>query len=78
MAKESQEGLTPIYSAKDIELTVWNRVLERGAALAKEGIALNDEDYSRMWKEEVQKIVAQIQQRDKMKREKLQRWMGLD
>ena len=77
MAEERQEELMPIYSAKDVEIIVWNRVLNRGAGLIEQGISLTDEDYSKMWKEEVRKIVAQIQERDETKREKFRRWMGI-
>jgi len=46
--------------------------------LAKEGITtMTDEDYSRMWEEEVRKIVTQIQERDSRNREKFRRWMGI-
>jgi len=78
MAEESQEELPPIYSPKDAEITVWNRVLHRVAVLAKEGITtMTDEDYSRMWEEEVRNIVTQIQERDLRNREKFRRWMGI-
>ena len=75
MAEERQEKLPPLYSAKDVEITVWNRVLEQLTAMGKEGITTINEDYSKIWQEEVRKIVAQIQQRDARNREKLQKWI---
>lgn len=76
MAEERQDELPPIYSAKDAEITVWNRVLHRLAVLGKEGVTtIADEDYSRMWQEEVRKLVTQIQERDSISREKFRRWM---
>ncbi|GEM_PF-3445061 len=77
MAKEREGELPPVYSAKDIEIIVWNRVLHRVAELGQEGMTVSDEDYSQMWKEEVRKIVMQIQERDKMKGEKFRKWMGI-
>ena len=77
MAEEGQEQLPPIYSARDAEIIVWNRVLHRLAKLGKEDIVVTDEDYSRMWDEEVRGIMAQIQKRDKRKRGQLRRWMGI-
>jgi len=77
MTEERQEELPPIYSAKDAENTVWNRMLHRVAMLGREGIIVTDEDYSRMWEEEVRRIVGQIQERDSMNREKFRRWMGI-
>jgi len=77
MAEKRQEELPPFYSARDVEITVWNRVLHRVAKLGKEGTIVTDEDYSRTWEEEVRKIVAQIRERDSMNREKLRRWMRL-
>jgi len=77
MAEEKGDELPPIYSAKDAEITVWNRVLHRVAVLGKEGIIVTDEDYSKMWQEEVRKIVAQMQERDSMKREKFRKWMRI-
>ena len=77
MVEERQEELPPLYSAKDVEITVWNRVLHRAAMLGRKGVTVSDEDYSRMWQEEVRKIVAQIQERDSRNREKFRRWMGI-
>ena len=77
MAEERQEELPPLYSAKDIEIAVWTRVLHRVAEMGKEGVTVTDEDYSARWGEEVRRIVAQIRERESRNREKFRRWMRL-
>lgn len=80
MAKESEE-LQPIgwpyCPVTDIENIVYTRMWDRAAELEKQGATLTDEDFSRLWDEELQKVKEQLQQRTERSREQVRRYMGL-
>lgn len=80
MADES-EGLQPIgwpyCPVTDIENIIYTRMWAQAAELEKQGLILTDEDYSRLWDEELQRVKEQLRQRREKNREQLRRYMRL-
>ena len=80
MARENEE-LQPIgwpyCPVTDIENIVYTRMWACAAEMENQGATLTDEDFSRIWDEELQKVKEQLRQRTEKRREQLRRYMKL-
>ncbi len=64
-----EQQLPTICSVKDIEGTVFTRVVTEVAELERQGHIPTAEDVERLWREKLQKVQEQMQERVQKRRE---------
>ena len=69
---EQEEQLPTICSVKDIEGTVFTRVVTEVAEMERQGHIPTSEDVERLWREKLQKVREQMEARVQKRREQVQ------